>query len=94
MECGSQVAMLGKHQSSAMRRAYKRIYGKQPLIISLNSQVPFVIPWRTNRFIPTGGVSMATSTRAVRTTPNQIGSKPARCRRGYTTGSQVQGRLQ
>ena len=45
----------------------------------------FETPWRTKRFMPTGGVSRPASINITKITPNQIGSKPDAMIAGDTT---------
>ena len=72
---GSQVASSGKKQRIKISKAMAKPKGITPLTISV-MELSGLIPFKTNRFMPTGGVIKASSKFSSITTLNQIGSKP------------------
>ena len=72
---GNQVAICGKRHRMKISSAMARPKGITPLTISV-MELSGLIPFKTNRFMPTGGVISANSKFSSITTLNQMGSKP------------------
>ena len=72
---GSQVASSGKKHKMRIKRAMAKPKGITPFTISV-IELSGLMPFNTNRFMPTGGVIRASSRFNSITTLNQMGSKP------------------
>ena len=81
--------MPGKTVKMATPTISKTQNGKAPMAASANVTLPWAMPTSTNKFMPTGGVSMPISTIMVITTPSQIASKPRPVINGNTTGKVI-----
>ena len=80
---GSHVTISGKIVINAAKRLIKKKNGSAALVMEKISWP--VIPWRTNKLNPRGGVIWAISIMITIKIPNQILSKPALSIIGKTT---------